>query len=102
MSMPFHTIGSTLQPPFSTGARLRRGDLDRDAMFDLEPVVHDLRACVTLMGAMITQLGHDKGSLHEEQDYAWRKLETDMLDLTRQVVDMWDLAFEQWRDEIAR
>lgn len=70
------------------------GDRSKLAMSDLEPVVHDLRACVTLMGAMITEMqqNHD---IPDIEDYAWRKLETDMSVLTQRAIDMWSLAFDQ-------
>ena len=68
---------------------------------DLEPIVHDLRACATILDAMITQAAVDH-SFTERESYAWRKLESDFLHLTQQTIDMWQVAFEERRAKIER
>jgi hypothetical protein len=71
------------------------------ALANLEPVVTDLRATATILSFMITANGENHQTSEKEDD-AWRKVENDLRDLTQRVVDLWNLDFDQHREEIGQ
>ena len=59
---------------------------------DLECVVGDLRATVGIMGHLITA---NSSVNNEVDDYAWRKVESDLLRLANRVEQLWQIAWDQ-------
>ena len=49
---------------------------------DLEPLIHDLRASVGILGHLITT---NSAPNNEVDDAQWRKVETDLIDYTKQI-----------------
>jgi hypothetical protein len=64
---------------------------------DLEPVICDLRATVEILGHLITaNSAHD----NEVNDDAFRKVESDLMDYSKRIEELWHLAWDKRNAEM--
>jgi hypothetical protein len=62
------------------------------AVSDLEPVVHDLRSTVGILGHLITA---NSSVTNEVDDNAWRKVESDLISLAERFDQLWQTVWDQ-------
>jgi hypothetical protein len=59
---------------------------------ELEPLIHDLRASVGILGHLITTNSAPDNEVDDDQ---WRKVETDLIDYAKQIEKLWNAAWDQ-------